>query len=397
MNNIEDLLREALTTTPAPTPTVDPLGGLDRRIRRARRWMATGAGIGVAAVTAAVVVPLATVGGTQAGNLQYGHQSPSPSATASGIPGLQVIDVWQQSGAAAVASGDGGLWALTIGGTSTPEGDAVQQFNPVDGRRIGSPIAVPSPADFISVGLNRVWVYGGGDGAYGDLSVISAIDPANGHVETLRIHGKGGPQAMVFASQQAFVSLAVANEVVSVGGVTGPLAEGQPVAVPGQPTSMVVMNDGSVWVDESLNRKWAHLDVAEGHSKLLGTVDWNAPIFGLSPHNSVWTRDTRLIEINPASLSQCVSCAYGARIPTPGRPTAVAATDSGGLFVVTDASAGQRGGIAYYTAQDVQRESNSPSAFLAVDGVYWLAADPAGGVVYVDGTSRLAHWVPPTG
>ena len=398
MSQIEDLLREALHETPAALSGRDPLADVDRRVRQARRRLAAGTGLAVVALAAVVVVPLANLGGSSHRGVQVAH-SPTPKATTAGA-GPQV---WvKPSHAVAVAAGDDGshqtgIWGLVRGTDGAPQ---VAHFTP-DGI-VDNHVDVSDPVDFISVGLGYVWVYGGGDGGSGDLSVIHRVDPRTGKVVTLEIRGKGAPYSMVFTAQSAFVALSARDEVVRVSGVGGPLALTQPVHVPGQPTDMVASGDGTIWVRESLAQKWAQLDVADGRSVLEQTVSWSGPLFGLSHDDTVWTSDakTRVVEITPSTLSTAVSASYGLRVSTPAQPLAVVeAADAGGVYVATGDYSGEdtdpaHVGLAFYSAADLQAGAARPTARLAGVDVARLAAAPDGGALLVTQDGGLEHWNP---
>jgi hypothetical protein len=401
MTDLEDLIRDALAPTATATAT-DPVGALARRVRRARRRLAVGAGVAAAVVAAAVVVPLAALGGNGVSNGHLGVAN-SPSTGPTPTAKTAVPDVWMQD-VIAVASGDDGspneaVWAM--GGSDPVNSATLMKLDPVTGKVLRR-VTVPGPVDFLTVGLGYVWAYGGGDGGYGNLSVIDRVDPASGKVHTLRIHGKGAPYSMVFTAQGAYVSLAVRDEVVRVSGVGGRLGLYLPVHVPGQPTNMVVTGDGNVWVQESLRHKWAELDVADGRSKLVHTYSWNGPVSAFSHDNTVWTSDskTRVVEITPSYLSSGVSVAYGNRVPTVGRPVGVVEeADGGGIYVATaDPSAADvvsdRSGISYYSPEAVNAGSRQPTYELPNIDVQSIAADPDAGVAFITSDGTLEHWNP---
>jgi sugar lactone lactonase YvrE len=399
MSRTEDLLREALSSTTVD-PSADVLHGLDRRIRRARRRAAALAGMAAAAVAAAVAVPIVTVaqGGPTSRHVSITHL---PT-----VPKPQRANVWLTGGARQVATGDdgtegGGIWALTDGTDTAASADSadVVGFDPATGRVLHR-YTVPGPVDYVSVGLGYVWAYGGGDGGSGNLSVIDRVDPKTGHVDTLQIHGKGAPSSMGFASQAAYVTLAVADQVARVSGVGGPLKLSQVVTVPGQPESLTVAMDGTVWVEESLAKKWAHLDVADGHLRILSTVDWPGRIFGLASAGYLWTADSpdRVVELDPTKLSAGVSVAYGDRVRTAGPVSAVVApTPSGGLYVATSDSLGatpsDETAISYYSPQ-AARAGGEPTARLANVSSNSLAVTDDGGVVFASDTGSVEYWHP---
>src|SRR5690348_3908166 len=139
MTQIEDLLREALASTPTTSTTVDPLGAIDRRVRTARRWIAAGGVAVAAAVVAAVVVPIAVLGG--------GNGAPS-SVGIAGSPST-VISV--------SAAPNGVVWDLVDNGSGIfsvgENGEAASQF-----------VRVQGPAQSVFAGPQTIWVIGSQDG-----------------------------------------------------------------------------------------------------------------------------------------------------------------------------------------------------------------------------------------
>src|SRR3954453_6440720 len=112
VTDIEELVRDALAATPMASPTTDPLAALDRRVRRARRRLAAGAGVVAAVIVAAVVVPVAFLGGNgspkSVGVVR--HPTPKPGTPAG------TTTLWQD-GAIWVSDADGQQWLLfTQGG-----------------------------------------------------------------------------------------------------------------------------------------------------------------------------------------------------------------------------------------------------------------------------------------
>src|SRR4051794_18613875 len=91
MTDIEELVRESLRTAPAVTPSSsDPIGAVTTRVRRIRRVWGGGA-LAMAAVAAAVVVPLSLASrtGGQGGGVLPSSPGPTPSAVPAGLT------VWQ--------------------------------------------------------------------------------------------------------------------------------------------------------------------------------------------------------------------------------------------------------------------------------------------------------------
>jgi len=405
MSRTEDLLREALASTPVD-PNTDVLYGLEARIKRARRRLAVAGSVAVCVVAAAIVVPLATlsIGGSKASGVHVTTTpTPLPTPPPTPVRGSDGTATWLPSGATQVDVGDDGsgrtgVWALTRG--TAPDTGVVVGFDPASGATTHR-ILVPGPVDFLSVGLGYVWAYGGGDGGSGSLSVIDRVNPQSGKVDTLRITGAGGPSSMAFTAQGAYVTLSAANKVVRVSDVTGPLSQQQSLAVPGQPEWLTVVDDGTAWVEEGQAHRWAHLDLSDGQMRVVETQPWSGRLFGLSHDGYVWTSDDpgRVIELSPGTLTAGVSVSYGNRVSTVGPPIDVVDQwGTGGIFVATadtsGANAGEGTAISYYSPAAV-RIGNSPTAQLAgVVVASDLVATPDGGVVFVTDAGSVEHWKP---
>src|SRR4051812_40989489 len=106
MTRIEDLLRQTLEETPVDSTTTDPLAGVERRLHRARRRLAVGAGVAAAAVAAAVVVPLVSLGDGHRNAEVIGPSTTTPSPSTSATQSAGLADVWMQGGAHGVATND---------------------------------------------------------------------------------------------------------------------------------------------------------------------------------------------------------------------------------------------------------------------------------------------------
>jgi hypothetical protein len=395
---IEELVRQALAETPAAVTTTDPLASLDRRVRRARRWLAAGAGAVTAAVVAAVVVPLVVLGGSGSPNgVGIAHHTPTPSPSASSLPG---VTQWWPSGAVDLAGsryGYGGPAWVLVNSNGQPFIAAVGP-NGLNDR-----IHVPEPADFVAPAQAVEWV--AGTDSNSDVVRVSGIRNGIGNVDTLTFHGglEGRPvvvgEALYIVSSDSS-GTSVRRFVLSNDGID----QSKPLPIAGA-TELAVTDKTHPWV---LAREKLIEVVTDQNSLSIGpTVDWSGDIYGpmdaASTGDSMWAYDgSRVIGLTPAYLTGCVSCAEGYRVSVAGQPVAVASAFDGGLYVaVSQAStdgkrAGIHTGLAYYPADDVKGAGDAPTDTLFGIQVSSLVEDGHGGVDYVDDQGSLNHWDPPS-
>ena len=381
MTPIEELVRQALAETPTATITTDPLAALDRRVRKARRWLAAGAGAVAAALVAAVVVPLAVLsGGNDAANKVIVGNTPTPAP--SNPPG---VTTWWPSGAESVASAyprnGAPLWVLIKDTDTTVIG-------PVNPNQMSESYPVSEPADYVVPGQRVEWAIGTDRGS--NTVRVSALDNGSTDVSTLTFSGSVvSTPAVVGDSLYLLTSEAsstfVRHFVLSNDGID----QSQPLVLDGT-TEIAATSNGHVWVQ---GRQKLYEVITTGNAvREASAVDWSGDIYGPTGvdamGDSLWAYDgDRLIDLLPKNLLGCVSCAEGYRISVAARPTAVATGEDGSLFVATTT------GIYFYSAQDVHGDGTY-GAPLPVSGVTSMAADPAGGVDYVTPQGELDHWDP---
>jgi hypothetical protein len=190
MTDIEELVRGSLRTAPGVTPSVsDPIAAVTSRVRRILRVWGGGA-LAMAAVAAAVVVPLSLASrtGGQGGGVLPGSRGPTPSSSSSGSssPGLTV---WQQHDAAAVTAGGGWLWELERSPKAQDGSGHLAKVDPRTHAQVQK-WNVAAPYDFVAYGLDHVWAWGGGDGGYPD-GRLQVIDVASGATRTWTSPGRG--------------------------------------------------------------------------------------------------------------------------------------------------------------------------------------------------------------
>jgi hypothetical protein len=187
MTDIEELLRESLRTAPAVVPSSsDPVATVSGRVRRARALWGGGVVAVVAMLVAAIVVPL-SMRDSSSGRLVPSNPSASatPSADRTGLT------VWARD-AVAVTAGGGWLWEVARDSTASDGSGYVVKVDPATHRQVQK-WDVAAPFEFVSFGLDSVWVWGGGDGGYPD-GRLQVLDPAAGDVTAWANpgHGFGG-------------------------------------------------------------------------------------------------------------------------------------------------------------------------------------------------------------
>jgi len=378
---IEELVRQALAETPAVTTTTDPMAALDRRVRRARRWLVAGAGVAAAAVVAAVVVPFAVLDGHGEPN-GVGIVNPQPSPTQTPPPGTSVL--WNLGAVSVSTDSDGQPWLLFNNGSEQHE--YVGRLDEVG--RVADPTEVPAPADEILAGDDVIWVIGTETVDGTPSSRVTAIDAAT-HDVTTDVYDSVSLGSAVTVGDSLYVTArdaeggGVDRLDLSADAVEIAAAKSMPNAV-----ELVATGDHHVWVHAGehlveLIPSPRGFDVGE-------TVTWGSgPLVGPGRSVAVWAYDGRLIELSPAMLAAGTSVAEGARVPVPGRPHAALQTRDGVLYVAVDSA-----GLYAYSSSSVLGDGNTETRSLEGVQVVTMTADLSGGVDYVDDQGRLIHWDP---
>lgn len=392
MTEIEELVRQALAETPTANTTTDPLAALDRRVRKARRWLAAGTGAAAAAVVAAVVVPIAVLSGGNgtANTVIVGHSpTPSPSSTpvAVGPPGTEVL--WT-NGAVSVSDDSGGTpWLLSSSG----HGDYVNQ---VGGGNLREGFKVQSPADYLVAGDTVIWVVGNGDGA-GTMSRITALDPSTGALSTSTFSARTFGDAAVVGDTLYVTTSDGVDRMDAVNGIQQRLAT---VPAPGE---IAASQNGHLWVRSGSN-KLVELVPTQTGMNVGATVDWPGDVYGPTGVDSngddMWAYDGRIIGLTPKNLLGCISCAEGWRLSVGGRPSSVVTARDGSVFAAVPqaSAAGKRAGldagVYYYSPQSVHSGGGSSDGQLFGVAAVAVVADPRGGVDYLDQNGALYRWNP---
>src|SRR3954470_8047203 len=183
MNDLETRLRDSLQSAPMPESSIgDPVAAVERRAARARAFIAGGALALVAVVTAAVVVPMQVTNHADGRSRLVGPTTTQPPSEPPGST-KHPATRWPVAGVEAVVAGGGSLWDLRPKPGSNSGQMYVDQVDPSTHASLHH-WTVDPPVTWLFYGLGRVWVTGGGDGAYRD-GALRVVNPATGSVHSL--------------------------------------------------------------------------------------------------------------------------------------------------------------------------------------------------------------------
>jgi hypothetical protein len=374
MTDIRELLRSATDDLVIDAP--DPVGQIRRATTKRRRtWVATVAVI--AAVVAAIVIPLSLTSGT--GSTQPVAPSPTP------MHARAVIQTWEPDDLEA-AAGFGSIWGLSAAGNGNPGRSWVDQLNPATGARIHR-FSIPAPTFKISVGAGRVWVIGQNAGG-GGTSYISTIDPTNGQVATLRLtNPQAEPYDIAFSDGSGWVTMQLLNQVWRLTPSATGIAQSV-IPVSGGPTTIAATRDGAVWVQREGPAKLTRI-VRTAHGGRLGqTVGWSGSVLGAFGRNSLLASagNGQVWEIEPAQLRNCLACAQADLMISKGQVRTAVHT-SRGVFVSTTHR------TYFYSDFNLNHFGNGIANASIADEGGSIAPD-GNGVVIGAGDDGLIHWIP---
>src|SRR4051794_19402179 len=392
MNGLEDLLRQALSETPATTLATDPLDELDRRVRRARRRLTIGGSVAAVAVLAAVVVPLTLVNsGNRAGVQIGGH--PTPTATSTPTPPTSLTQVRVDGTVHGVATSDlrGHSFAVTESGT-----DATRQLVELNAKGVTvRRWSVPDSALFVAHREGTLWVWGGGDGGYPD-SQVTAIGAGSKAGATLSL-GRGQAVRSLAITEGGDAWAVTVDQVVHLRYRDGAVQVVERLPLTGA-QRIVVSNEGTLWVQAD-TRLVELVPGGDPQGTLVDTADvhhWTGTLFaagsgGSQPENRLWVQDgTRRVAVfDPLVGAHGLVCSP---IRLPGRPTAVVEDGIGGVYVAL-----QGGGVAFFDFAAVKK-GGPPTAQLSRDQVEaeTMATSLDGSLLMQDFGGKLLRWKPPT-
>jgi hypothetical protein len=339
MPDLRELLRDA---APIASSEVD-LGAVRTRVRqRARRRRALVGGAVAVVVLLVAVAAAAVVSDDDKGRridvIDDSTTIPQPATTV-GVPDATSPSSTVASAsyqvryrlpngyiASAVVSDGSSVWAAAFVGGTLPQG------RPNDDPLVGSwvvarldratgeltaTVQMPGAVRGLSVGENVVWAWGGGDGGE-PVGGVGAIDRREARLIGTLGWDPDVPQDEWLSAygldangDEAWLSDATHDRVYRVHVGEGWLA-GDPVEVGRQPTDVVVLTDGSVWVRESRDGTIARID-----ARTLDVTDrevWAGSLLADSGR-LVWADNgTQLVELDPQTLADGVSVSLGRRI-----------------------------------------------------------------------------------
>lgn len=305
MPELRDVLRSA---APVPTSELD-LGRVRRRAAQRRRRGALVVGgslVVVAAVAASVIVSV--VGDDENRRVRTVDQPSVPSG-----PALTLIDAPGVRGVA--VSGDA-LWVtreqhVSEAGTVRPTW-ALERRDSTTGD-LTVTIPMPGVVHGVVASGDVVAAFGGGDGAE-PQGGAAIVDARRNHV----IAAYGWDAEPAVAPYRA----AATADAIWVADATGhvlkfstnpKVAEVTTWDLDGQPTDIVALGDGSIWVWQSQEQLLSRFDPERG--VVTDSYSWCCGLFA-ADGDKIWTSDgDRLIELSPQLLAQGISVSEGTRLP----------------------------------------------------------------------------------
>jgi hypothetical protein len=390
MTDIEELLRESLRTAPGVTPAAsDPMSVVAARVRRVRAWW--GGGVAVAVAAAAIAVPLALAGGTAPGAGRLVPAAPTPTSTSTLPPGSEGPTVWDRR-AAAVAAGGGWLWELQRDAGSNNGSGHLIKLDPATHKGQQS-WAVAAPYDFMTYGLGRLWIWGGGDGAYPD-GLLQVIDPSQDRSPAATVNRAGvGFGDVAFVNGDAW---ATTGDSVWQIDAAGHVLSRTPV---GSSAGRIVAAGGSLWVglpsDNAIQEVAPRVGGPGAHAGLTqATADGQLILLAGYGADQLVISNGDDVRTEPLPRAGGEGGPGDNSVPLPGKPTAVVELPNGHL-VVAGGSENGPAGVYVLTAATFPGGCSSLCSGLGLPAnVLSLVVNPAGGVELVldDGTAEF--WRP---
>jgi hypothetical protein len=400
MTAIEDLLRRTLAETPTATTTTDPLALVDSRVRRSRRRLAVGAGLAVAAVVAAVAVPLAALDGGHRNAQVTTPMPPSPTQPPTAVAGQP--DVWVAGAAHGVATNDdqGHSFVVTDHGSG-----ATRRLVELDAK--GAEIrhfTLPESALFVAQRDGLAWVWGGGDGGF-PTATVTAVDLRTGATSSLDIPQYGAVFDLVITDDRAAWAV-VADHVLRLELSDGTVKLADTIPLIGA-QRIVVTAQNELWVQAD-----THLvelipgGGGPGNTAKVRNHHWTGGALLAATHPLGGAGDQRAYELwvqtGPRQVGILTPQLFDSfanldgratnLLDVPGRPAAVAEDGIGGLYVALEG-----GGLVFYDFGAV-KAGGPPTNRLARDAVDVETMAPTldGGVIIQDFGGNALHWRPPT-
>jgi hypothetical protein len=257
-------------------------------------------------------------------------------------------------GASSVSLADGVLWVAR-----QPEpGKWILERRDSESGALLSSIPMPGVVQKVMAGRGFVAAYGGGDGAV-PQGGVAIIDTSTNAVVEATGWGRGevvSPYQAVAVGGTIWVADVVLGRLVRFERSADPI---HGFDVPGAPTALAAMGDGTLWYRDANSGTIKHFDPKTG--KVDASESWSTPMFA-GDGDVVWASDgERLVELRPALLAQGQSVALGARLPV---DATVVVADPTGLWVAT-----RSGEVQRWSRQDFDDAHPMPTKRVKLAGV----------------------------
>ncbi|HWC36441.1 MAG TPA: hypothetical protein VG650_16665 [Mycobacteriales bacterium] len=336
------------------------------------------------------LIGFATVGVLALGAMVIGIRSGSPATARAFLPPRNSqIQVLPGGVVQSVDSGGRQIWALVDRPSAERDRLYVADVDAVT-NRVHSLHRVPGPASMLYYDAGRVWVVGGGDGA-APSSRISVLDAVTGHVTTLRLGTRAGIASMAFADSTAYAAVPSRDAVLAVT-LSGGQLQARSIHVAGGPTSVVALKGVILPANRDRNLAPIWLEARKDAADVTA-LSQGVPAIAAAGRDGVWARTGQAIERETLDAGTAPAVV---RLRPAYRPFDVVTARDGGCYVSlpNPSDLPSRADLFYYSASALAGGSPLPTSAHSGNEIKTLAADPVGGVVYVDYTGRLWRWVP---
>jgi hypothetical protein len=254
-------------------------------------------------------------------------------------------------------------------------------------------VGMPGAVRGLAGGEDVVWAWGGGDGGE-PIGGAGAIDRRRP-----RLIGTFGWDAAVSqddwmspagfdaAGDSAWMSDA-SHDVVYQLTLADDAVVATPIDVGAQPTDVVVLTDGSLWVREARAGTIAQISIES--ASVTDRVPWSGTLLE-DGGDLVWADDgTRLVELYPPGLHDGLSVAQGRRVTHGVGWLLRVVRDAGGLWVIDPTTTSVRRYAFSATGEDpvlVAQLGVARASDIAPDGDRLLLVD--------SGSNAIGAWTPP--
>jgi hypothetical protein len=249
-------------------------------------------------------------------------------------------------------------------------------------------LPVREPAAHIFYGAGRVWLTGSGR--------ISAINPASGRVLTRTLDRGVNLTSMAFHDSSAYVADPRQDRVYRF--TAGSRIAAHAIAERGGPRAVVTLS-GAVQPTNAA-KNLIPIIFGGANTSFLAEVSRLHPVIASAGTRAVWVRSgkglTRITVPPGGTIRRGNNVASRQHFATDTRVRQLAMTTAGGVYVAIQNPHNVRShrNLLYFSRAALEAHSPRPTASHRGRTAIDLAIDPAGGVVYADGTGKLWRWAP---